>query len=257
MIDLHVHLLPGVDDGPSTPKAALEMARVAVADGIRTVAATPHVSARYRTPPQAIADMVAGLQNLLHAESVPLRVLTGAEVAPERLHELGDDDLRLLTLGGGPYLLLECPFEASYPLSEHVADLQARGYGVLLAHPERAPFLRRDPAEVARLVASGAMTAISGGSLAGHFGDSARRFAGTLLASGLVHVVASDGHAATGRPPVLRAHLKAARRAFPGLEHHRYYFTEVVPSTILAGERPPVPPRVAQGGALARFLRVS
>ena len=150
MIDLHAHILPGFDDGPPTTEAALGMARVAVAAGTRAIATTPHINHSFGVRTDALAPAREALAARLAEEGIELELLAGGEIAPERLHELDDDVLRSLTLGGGSYVLLECPFSAVASMDMMVTDLQRRGFGVLLAHPERSPAFQRDPARLAR-----------------------------------------------------------------------------------------------------------
>ncbi|HSJ73039.1 MAG TPA: CpsB/CapC family capsule biosynthesis tyrosine phosphatase, partial [Miltoncostaeaceae bacterium] len=140
MIDLHAHLLPGLDDGPGSPAAAVEMARAAHEAGIRTVVCTPHMSERYPTEPGAVVQGVGLLAEALEAADVPLEVLPGGEIALPHLARLGDEELRTASVGGaGRWLLLEMPFQ-SWPLTlpKLLADLELRGYGAIIAHPERA-----------------------------------------------------------------------------------------------------------------------
>ena len=168
VIDLHIHILPGLDDGPATEDAALEMAR---AGGRRWA---PGRSRRRRTSTPAsgcaAADIVAAREALaarLRAEGIRLNLLAGGEIAPERLPLLDDEALSALTLGGGGTLLLECPFApVGAAMEPMVADLRGRGFGVLLAHPERSPSFQRDPGRLARLVELGASAQVTAGSLA-------------------------------------------------------------------------------------------
>src|SRR5262245_16519543 len=138
MIDLHCHVLPGVDDGPATIEESVALARLALADGIETIAATPHVDWSHAEVDGArIARAVADLQLGLAAEGVGVRIVTGGEVDLTRAVALGDAELRALTLGGGPWLLLECPLSpALAPGFENGARaLTRRGHRLLLAHP--------------------------------------------------------------------------------------------------------------------------
>jgi protein-tyrosine phosphatase len=239
VIDLHCHILPGLDDGPATPEAAVAMARAAVAAGTRAIATTCHVNHVFGLGPAELAGARAALAERLAAEGVELELLAGGEIAPERLPHLDDEALRALALGGGPYLLLECPLSPTgAALDMMVADLQRRGFGVLLAHPERSPGLMREPARLAALVERGALAQVTTGSLTGGFGEPVRRVAEEMVRRGLVHVLASDAHDAVHRPPDLRA--------AGGLdERQAAWMTEAAPAAIVAGrplpERPPLP----------------
>jgi protein-tyrosine phosphatase len=241
VIDLHAHILPGLDDGPATPEAAVAMARAAAAAGTRAIATTCHINHGFGLGPADLGAARAALAERLAAEGVELELLAGGEIAPERLPDLDDEALRALALGGGPYVLLECPFSpVGAGMDMMVADLQRRGFGVVLAHPERSPSFQREPARLAALVERGALAQITTGSLAGTFGDTARRAAEDMLRRSLVHVLASDAHGAVHRPPDLRAAGDALD------ERQAAWMTGAAPAAIIAGrplpERPP-PPR--------------
>jgi len=242
VIDLHCHVLPGVDDGPVTDDEAIALARAAAQDGTRVLVATPHRSPRWPTEPDVVAAAVDRLSLLLQEAEVPLELRTGAEIALEEAARLDDGTLAALALGGGPHLLLECPHgPAGDVLERTVAELMERGHEILLAHPERCPAFQDRPARLRELVAAGARCCVTAGALAGRFGAGSQWFSLELLRDGLVHAVASDAHAPTGRPPGLRAGLDAAAERLPALAGQRRWLTTDVPAAILAGDV--VPPR--------------
>ena len=256
MIDLHAHLLPGVDDGPADERGALALADRAVRSGITAMAATPHIDHRHGVEPAALRERAATLQQALADEGIPLRVLQGGEITTARLYELDVDELRDLTLGGGRHLLLECPFGRTSGMADAVFRAQALGFDVLLAHPERsAEFIGRLPA-LAALVERGAATQITASSLDGAFGRPVQTAALEMLAAGLVHVVASDAHDAERRPPELRASLERAARWFKGLGERADYWVQEAPGAIVAAERVPPPPVIKRrrSQTLARAL---
>jgi protein-tyrosine phosphatase len=244
VIDLHCHVLPGIDDGPSTIEDSIALARVAAADGTRVLVATPHVNWRYRNDTAGIAERVAELNGRLASEGVltpagrVLDVRPGAEIALTRIPELTDAQLEALSLGGGPWLLVEPPFAPMAPnLDGALLELQRRGHRIVLAHPERCPVFQRDPAMLRRLVRAGMLTSITAGSLGGRFGGEARRLALTLAREGLLHNVASDAHDTVNRPPEIAAELERA-----GLAPLAQWLTGAVPGAILDGEEiPPAP----------------
>lgn len=256
VIDLHSHILPGLDDGPATMEGSLELARAAVAAGTRTILATPHVNGGYRIVPDRIAAALEQLRAALAAAEIPLEVLPGGEIAIWRLVDLDDADLRRLALGGGPYLLVESPFSPVVAdLEPMVFDLHQRGHRVLLAHPERCPAFQREPAKLARLLQAGALAQVTAGSMLGTFGSTVQRFTVGLLRDGLVHAVASDAHDHRQRPPGLTAGFAGLERQLPGLEGQREWLTEQAPAAILAGETLPEAPALppASGGLLRRL----
>jgi protein-tyrosine phosphatase len=257
-IDLHSHVLPGIDDGAESMAEALAMARRAAADGTDTLAATPHVSPRYRTRAADMAKGVRALNETLAREDVPLRVIPGAEIAPALLPVMEDGELDRLSLGGGPYLLVEAPLRAvGEELEEAVKELIAAGRRVMLAHPERAPSFQRDPRRLSALVERGALCSLTAPALTGRFGRRVQAFADRLFEAGLVHNLASDAHDAVARPPELSSHVAAAARRLDGLERQAPWLLEEVPSAILAGDPLPHPPSTVRtrGSRLRRLWR--
>lgn len=257
MIDLHCHVLAGIDDGPASDEQSLALARAAVASGTRTLVATPHVNSRYDNDASGIAGAVERLRALLADDGSPLAIVAGAEVALSRVLEIEPDELARLCLGDGGWVLLEPPFRASAPqLVPAVELLQKRGYGVVLAHPERCPLFYRDIGLVEQLVRRGVLTSVTASSLTGSFGGAARAFALQLAEIGLLHNVASDAHDDTDRPPQIAKHIERA-----GLAGLGEWLTEEVPGAILAGGEIPPRPRVAisaragRQGSLSRLRR--
>jgi protein-tyrosine phosphatase len=228
LIDLHCHALPGIDDGPGSVADAIALLHAAAADGTTTVVATPHVSRRWQNTPEVIEAGVAKLR-----DQSPVELLAGAEVTHEMALQLPDETLRRLCLGSSSCVLLETPLEPVIgPGFERAfASLLERGYRVLLAHPERAPAMRDDPARLRALVAAGAYCSVTAAALLGGFGDASRWFGLELLRDGLVHSVDSDAHHATMRPPGLRAGLEAAAALLPSLDTQR--LAEDVPAALL------------------------
>jgi protein-tyrosine phosphatase len=246
VIDLHIHILPGLDDGPASKDAAVQMARAAVGLGTRAVATTSHVDAGYGLRGEEIGAARDALAARLRAEGIHLHLLAGGEIAAERLGRLDDEALRALTLGGGGTLLLECPFApVGAAMEPMVADLRRRGFGVLLAHPERSPSFQRDPGRLARLVELGANAQITAGSLAGGFGSLVARTGFAMLEAGLVHVIASDAHDTRRRTPDLRVCAQALTERYGDVEDQLAWMTEAAPAAILDGgapaDRPPLP----------------
>lgn len=241
MIDLHCHVLPGIDDGPRTIEESLLLARAAAQNGTETVVATPHVSRRYQNEPRTIASLAAGLSLGLRERRLDLDIRTGAEIAAARTASIPAEDLCRLGLGGSQWLLIEPPFKTDVGgLEELVLNLLRDGHRVVLAHPERCPGLHREPAVLRRLVDHGVATSVTAGSLTGRFGGDVRRFALALAAEGLLHNVASDAHDHLHRPPSMTGEIEQA-----GLGPLTEWLTQEVPAAILAGRqsipaRPPI-----------------
>lgn len=162
LIDLHAHVLPGVDDGPPDVEAAVALCRAIAAGGAEAVVATSHVSPTYPNSPATLAAARAELQAALDAAGVPLRVIAGAEVALDIALSLDDDTLTALHLGGGPYLLAEAPLSPAIgDIEPAFVQLAERGHRIVIAHPERSPTFQRSPEQLTRLVAGGAVCAVT------------------------------------------------------------------------------------------------
>jgi protein-tyrosine phosphatase len=242
VIDLHAHILPGLDDGPGDLDASVALARAAVASGTRTLAATSHVDHHFHLAPEALTQARAAVVQRLAAEGVPLEVVQGGEVTAERAVELDDDRLRALTLGGTDWLLLECPLSPAAASIEPVAvHLQRRGFRILLGHPERSPGLLRGGA-LERMTREGALSQVTSSSFAGAFGAPVRRIAFAMLEAGLVHVLATDAHDHAQRPPDLGLGRPALERRYGDVGEWLEWATTGVPAAVLRGEDPPPGP---------------
>lgn len=232
MIDLHSHILPGLDDGVRTVEDALELARAAAAEGVEAIAATPHVRADYPTTAAQMEQGVAELAAALERAGMALRVLPGGELDLEWLSQLEPDEVRRFTLGGsGRYVLLEFPY-AGWPIAllPTIARLGAAGLTPLLAHPERNSSVQERPGRLAEAIGAGALAQVTSASVEGRLGRRAQAAARRLLELGLVDVIASDSHGAEVRSFGLRA--AADSLGDPGLAR---YLTVEAPAAIVAG----------------------
>lgn len=238
MVDLHSHVLPGLDDGPPDLVGSLAMAERATEEGIAVMVATPHIRADHpRVDPLGIAGAVADLQAQLDRRGIPLRVRPGGELSVTSAIDLGDEALRAVTLGSnGRDLLLETPHERLPSIfGDVVAALQRRGFRVVLAHPELNPDIQARPQILEALVAGGCLAQLTANSLRPGRRSAAGRLARQALTAGWVHAVASDSHRATWRPPGMDEARDAAGPLFSWL-------TGAAPAAILAGaELPPRP----------------
>jgi protein-tyrosine phosphatase len=243
LVDLHSHILPGVDDGAPDIETAIAMARTAAADGIRVMVATPHVSFEYDLDPREVGRQVGELNLVLAREEVPLAVLPGGEIALTRLAALDAPALRLLSLGAGPYLLVETPYAGSAPFLEEVLfDLDLRGFRTILAHPERCAMFQDDQDRLARLVERGVLCSVNAGSMAGQFGRRVRDFVVHLFREGVVHNVASDAHDDDVRRAELRWGFERMEDELPGISERAEWFTTTAPNAIVSGTQVPQPP---------------
>ncbi|UFJ42497.1 tyrosine protein phosphatase [Brevibacillus humidisoli] len=219
MIDLHSHILPGLDDGAQTDEEAIRMARQAVADGITQMVATPHSQdGMHENEPARIVAAVNRFARLLEQHGVGLRLHPGAEV---HIHpDLADNvhQQRVLTIGdGGRFLLLELPVMQLPLYTENVlSQLAHRGITPIIAHPERCLAIQNDPDLLLRWISKfGVVTQVTAGSLIGSMGKRLQKKTVELVKHGLVHLVASDGHNCTGRQPVLSEAYQCVWRLFP------------------------------------------
>jgi protein-tyrosine phosphatase len=260
VIDLHSHILPGLDDGPPDLAGSLELARAAVAHGTDTMVATPHIREDHHFDPAEIPSRVEALNEELESHGIPLRVVGGGEVAITRLPELDAATLELLSLGAGPYLLVETPYGQTGDLLEHqLFALQERGFRPVLAHPERSPAFIGDLDRLAAIVQRGVLCSFTAGSLGGTFGRPPQRFSIEALEAGLVHNVASDAHDPVHRGPDLSGGFERLDRTLPGILDQAAWLTREAPAAILTGqdlpERPPPPLKVGALRGVARALR--
>jgi protein-tyrosine phosphatase len=249
MIDLHSHILPGVDDGPATLEESLEIARRAADDGIRVIAATPHVRDDYPTRPATMERLLGELRTALERERIGIELRPGGEIAIERLGRLSDDDLVRFGLGGSPhYLLVEFPY-SGWPLSLHewVFRLVTRRITPVIAHPERNSDVQANPEELRPLVDAGALVQLTAASLDGRIGRSSRAAAEALIELELAHLLASDAHT----PDVREAGLVAAAEAVGNADLARWLTLEM-PMAIVTDAPLPARPVSRKRGFLRR-----
>jgi protein-tyrosine phosphatase len=250
VVDLHSHILHGVDDGPQSLEEAVEIASAAVAEGVLTMVATPHVRDDFPTEPETMELRLAELRQELGRRSIPLNVLPGGEVALDRLPLLGEGDLRRFALAGNPsYVLVEMPyFGWPLDLNQRAFHLQALGITPVLAHPERNADVQAAPERLDSLVRAGWLVQVTAASVDGRLGRSARRSALQLIERGLAHIIASDAHTAAIRGVGMAAAAAAVRdRALAR------WLTEDVPGAIVADE--PLPERPAPAARRLRLRR--
>jgi len=213
MIDIHCHILPGIDDGPSTMDESVEMCRAASADGIRAIVATPHFSHSLRlVHTTGIRRLVRELNRHLKNAGVPLTILPGTEapVVPE-LHEYLAKGEILTINDSKRYLLVEFhPHVMPLNWDKFFLSLMEKAVVPVIAHPERNEWFIRNIAALYSAVKNGVLVQITAMSITGQFGEEIRAFASRLLEHNLVHAIATDAHSSAHRPPVLSAAVSAA-----------------------------------------------
>jgi protein-tyrosine phosphatase len=248
--DLHCHLLPGIDDGPKNWESSLAMARLALAEGVRTIVATPHQLGRYEgNSRDQILELTAAAQERLHNAGLPLTVLPGADVRiQEDLPHLVRER-RVLTLADRrAHLLVELPHEQILPLGNLIHQLHRQGVDCILSHPERNDDLQQNPELLRPWVQQGCLVQVTAGSITGHFGPAARDLSRWLFRENMVHFVATDAHDVTHRPPSLRQAYKTVCR-WAGLPQAQRVFVHNPHAVILGNSvDAPLPISSAQRG---------
>jgi protein-tyrosine phosphatase len=257
VIDLHCHILPGLDDGPANLDFSLAMARAAVDAGTQLIVATPHIRADFNVDPSEIEPRVDLFNERLQRERLPLRVLPGAEIGWAGATDLDDTQLARLSLGSGKRVLLESPYgKKPVDIEGIIATLAGRGFQAVLAHPERCPLFQRDIERLRKIVAGGALCSITAGSMMGRFGQSVRAFTVEMLRDGLVHDVASDAHDHLHRPPGLLGGFGEIEEELPGIASAASWFTVTAPVAILAGNEMPARPNLSAPAKPSGFRRL-
>jgi protein-tyrosine phosphatase len=257
VIDLHCHLLSGIDDGPTSLDESVEFARSMTEQGVRTVVATPHVRSDHPgVVPIELAPRCDELRARLGAAGIELEVLPGGELDLSIGLEMETPDLRLVSLGQrGQVLLVETPYAPLATLFEEALDrLRLAGFELLLAHPERNPTFQRGPERLAALVRRGVLVQVTAGSLTRRPRESrSARLAHQLVENRLAHVIASDAH---GVGHIVRESLAdgvAAARSRVGMLAD--WMATEAPAAILAGELPSPPPGEPARRGWRRLLR--
>jgi protein-tyrosine phosphatase len=252
MVDLHSHILPGVDDGARSLQESVEIAITAVLEGTTVMAATPHLRDDFPTAVATMEQLVLKLNEILRKKGIELQILGGAEIAIPRLQTLDADELRRFGLGGNPhYLLVEFPY-FGWPLSleTEIWALKSHGITPVLAHPERNPEVQEAPSRIAPLVAAGALVQLTAASVDGRLGRRSRKAAQELIAAGHAHLIASDAH----WPALRRAGTSTAAAALRDPKLARW-LTRDVPAAIV--QDLPIPERPhSTKRALKRTFRI-
>jgi protein-tyrosine phosphatase len=258
MIDLHSHILPGIDDGAKTLEVSLEMARMAVADGIHTMACTPHIyPGLYGNDASGIALARDRLQAELDARGIALRLVVGADVhlVPGLL-----DGLRagtVPTLHGSRYVLLEPSHHVKPPrFEEAVFELVAAGYTPVITHPERLVWIEDHYDVFLRLIRQGAWMQLTAGALTGLFGARARYWGEKFLGEGHTHLLATDAHSSGRRVPRLSQARAVAERLLGAAEATRLVLErpQAILDDIAPSQVPALPQAAPRPGWLQRVV---
>jgi protein-tyrosine phosphatase len=270
MIDLHAHILPGLDDGAKTLEESIQMCWISYRDGVGTMVATPHtLNGLYQNDRSTILTKVAELNEVIrklgigssefgvsylpfeigasgsklktpHSE-LPLKILPGADVRFSEEILLQLDQGKVTTIGdGGRFLFVEFTSQGiPYRAEEVLFQLMARGIIPVISHPERNLEMVQRPRRYYEMIRMGCLGQVTAMSLTGGFGPGVRRFGEMLIRKRLIHFISSDAHSVNGRPPILSEALRAAEKIV-GREEAQKMVNEY-PQSILEGRRPDVP----------------
>ena len=238
MIDLHCHILPGIDDGAADISVSIAMAKAFVADGVSVVACTPHIlPGLYANSGPQIRQATEELQQRLATERIPLRLVTGADnhVLPSFVAELRSG--HLLSLADSRYVLVEPPHHVAPPrMDEMFFNLLVAGYIPILTHPERLSWINSHYDVIQRLIQAGVWIQLTAGSLTGAFGQRARYWSERMLDEGCVHILATDAHDMARRPPKLSRGRELASKRIGSIEAE--HLVETRPRGVLDNELP-------------------
>lgn len=247
MIDLHSHILPGIDDGSKSLEMSLQMARIAVADGIRVMACTPHIyPGLYMNDAAGITSACNQLQAALDDHGIALQLATGADVhlVPGVVEGLRSGVIP--SLNRTRYVLLEPSHHTAPPrFAEQVFQLVAAGYVPVITHPERLTWIEDHFQTFVDLTRQGAWLQVTAGALTGMFGPRAKYWGERLLGEGLTHLLATDAHSSNRRIPVLSEGLAIAEKLLGPAEAQQ--LVQGRPAALMrnapAAEVPPLPER--------------
>jgi protein-tyrosine phosphatase len=260
MIDLHCHILPGIDDGASDLSVSLAMARQFVDDGVTVVACTSHIlPGLYNNSGDQIRRATDDLRLELQRAGIELELVTGADahICPDFVSALKSG--RILSLADTRYVLVEPPHHvAPQRMEQFFFDILVAGYVPILTHPERLRWLSQHYDVIKRMTGAGMWNQITSSSLTGAFGKTAQYWAERMLDEGLVHILASDAHDVTRRVPNLSRGRDAAARRLGELEAQHLVFTR--PRGVLSNDLPselPAAAGVADLGIVPQTERAS
>lgn len=266
MIDLHCHILPGIDDGAPDLELSLAMARRAVEDGITVTACTPHIMPGYyeNTGPE-IRQHVVALQAALDEHEIPLRLTTGADVHLVTDLIAGLKSGRILTLNDSRYFLFEPPHNVAPPrMGDSIFSVMTAGYLPIITHPERLRWIEDHYESMGEMVHGGAWIQLTAASVTGKFGKRAQYWSERMLDEGLVHILATDAHNMRTRSPILSEAVEAVAKRLGDQAARDMVFTRpqavldnALPSTLPATVAAPKAPARIGGGFFQRLFKAA
>ncbi|GGF22577.1 tyrosine protein phosphatase [Halobacillus andaensis] len=242
MIDIHSHILPGVDDGAQTIEESIQMAKAAVEEGITTIVATPHHDGQYSNYKHDIIIQVSELNRILREKNIPLEVLPGQEprISDELIEGLRKE--KILTINeDSTFVFIEFPHDdVPHYASRLIFDLQVEGYQPIIVHPERNLKIQENPNVLYSLIKNGAFSQVTAGSVTGDFGRTAKKTAIQLIEANLTHLIASDAHNTKKRGYYMKKAYNELEKEYG--QSMVYYFIEnaeyVIDGQALASDPP-------------------
>ncbi len=242
LVDIHNHILPGLDDGPNSMEEATLLATNAVANGITHIIATPHhCNGEYMNVSSVVKEAVDHLNKELIDKAIPLEVLPGQEVHLN-ISILDDLNNDLLTLAdSGKYILIELP-RNHIPIFtlEILFNIQLRGLIPIIVHPEKNSVLRKDKQKLYELVSRGSLVQITASSLIGIHGRALKKYTKDLIKHNLVHFISSDAHHYKKRPFLLKDAYQYVRKKIS--EDYEMYYRENAKHVLFGTEFRPMQP---------------
>jgi len=223
MIDVHHHLLYGLDDGAETIEDSIAMAKMAVEDGITHVVCTPHASHRYKFRQEENAVRLASLRAELASRGVPLVLGQGCDLhlSWDNIQDAKANPAKY-SINGKQYILVELPDQfIPAGLSDTFIDLQSAGLMPIVTHPERNPAVQRDPSKMKAWLEEGVLVQVTAGAVLGRFGSKAQALSHRFLENRWVHIIATDAHNTSSRPPKMREAFELIGKTFGHDTAHR------------------------------------
>ena len=248
MVDIHCHLLPGIDDGAKSWEISKEMCRIAADDGIRHIVCTPHANDEYHYNRTQHQELLRQVKNLV-GDMIDLSLGCDFHFSFENIQAVLQNP-REFCIAEGPYLLVEFSDYALAPNTEqNLVQLMDRGIRPVITHPERNMIMQRKPEMILDMAKLGCVIQITANSITGHWGEGPKKTSTWLLNKKAVHVVSSDAHDTKHRPPIL-----SKARQFLRDEYGEYIADSLVsqnPAAIVAGDDLPYFPEPKRKGWLS------